>query len=196
MRADLHKSLIYLDRESIADRFEVATGQSPDTTITKNQGKKAGAVIPVFSAEVSAQETRSFKVSTLGMLAHTWRALAAEPELDSTKFAPKIISKYGWFSGELNVYQASSVHRSGGTNEVLAESEHFQIRQSPTSSLSLITTPEYFLSGLGTLLKLQKTVLKEMSIPVRAFVRVMAAQDHMKQWIAVPLVILERQSNG
>ena len=196
MRADLHKSLIYLDRESIADRFEVATGQSPDTTITKNQGKKAGAVIPVFSAEVSAQETRSFKVSTLGMLAHTWRALAAEPELDSTKFAPKIISKYGWFSGELNVYQASSVHRSGGTNEVLAESEHFQIRQSPTSSLSLITTPEYFLSGLGTLLKLQKTVLKEMSIPVRVFVRVMAAQDHMKQWIAVPLVILERQSNG
>ena len=196
MRADLHKSLIYLDRESIADRFEVATGQSPDTTITKNQGKKAGAVIPVFSAEVSAQETRSFKVSTLGMLAHTWRARAAEPELDSTKFAPKMISKYGWFSGELNVYQASSVHRSGGTNEVLAESEHFQIRQSPTSSLSLITTPEYFLSGLGTLLKLQKTVLKEMSIPVRAFVRVMAAQDHMKQWIAVPLVILERQSNG
>ena len=130
------------------------------------------------------------------MLAHTWRARAAEPELDSTKFAPKMISKYGWFSGELNVYQASSVHRSGGTNEVLAESEHFQIRQSPTSSLSLITTPEYFLSGLGTLLKLQKTVLKEMSIPVRVFVRVMAAQDHMKQWIAVPLVILERQSNG
>lgn len=196
MRADLHKSLIYLDREYIADRFEVATGQSPDTMITKNQGKKAGAVIPVFSAEVSAQETRSFKVSTLGMLAHTWRARAAEPELDSTKFAPKMISKCGWFSGELNVYQASSVHRSGGTNEVLAESEHFQIRQSPTSSLSLITTPEYFLSGLGTLLKLQKTVLKEMSIPVRVFVRVMAAQDHMKQWIAVPLVILERQSNG
>lgn len=197
MRADLHKSLIYLDREYIADRFEVATGQSPDTTITKNQGKKAGAAIPVFSAEVSAQETRSFKVSTLGMLAHTWHALAVEPELDSTKFAPKMISKYGWFSGELTVYQAkSSVHRSGGTNEVLAESEHFQIRQSSTSSLSLITTPEYFLSGLGTLVKLQKTVLKDMSIPVRAFVRVMAAQDHMKQWIAVPLVILERESNG
>ena len=197
MRADLHKSLIYLDREYIADLYEVATGQSPDTTITKNQGKKAGAAIPVFSAEVSAQETRSFKVSTLGMLAHGWGALAAEPDLDSSKFAPEMISQYGWFSGELTVYQAkSSVQRADGTNDVLAESEHFQIRQSSTSSLSLITTPEYFLSGLGTLVKLQKTALKEMSIPVRAFVRVMAAQDHMKQWIAVPLVIVERESGG
>lgn len=197
MRADLQKSLIYLDREYIADLYEVATGQSPDTTITKNQGKKAGAAIPFFSAEVSAQETRSYKVSTLGMLAQEWNALSAEPELDSSKFVPDMKSKYGWFNGELTVYQAkSTVQRSGGVNEALAESEHFHIRQSSTSALSLITTPEYFLSGLGTLVKLQKTVLKEMSIPVRAYVRVMAAQDHFKQWIAIPLVMLERESDG
>ena len=197
MRADLHKSLIYLDREYIADHYEVATGQSPDTTITSSQGKKAGAAIPVFSAEVSAQETRSFKLSTLGMLDHAWKSLTAEPDLDSSKFAPEMRSQYGWFNGELTVYKAkSSVRRSDGKNEVLAESEHFQIRQSPTSSLSLITTPEYFLSGLGTLVKLQETVLKEMSIPVRAFVRVFAAQDHMKQWVALPLVMLERESDG
>ena len=110
---------------------------------------------------------------------------------------PEMRSQYGWFNGELTVYQAkSSVQQSNGTNEVLAESEHFQIRQSRTSALSLITTPEYFLSGLGTLVKLQKTVLKEMSIPVRAFVRVVAAQDHMKQWVALPLVMLERESDG
>ncbi len=197
MRADLHKSLIYLDREYIADLYEVATGQSPDTTITSSQGKKAGAAIPVFSAEVSALETRSFKLSTLGMLAHAWDSLSAERELNSNNFAPEMRSKYGWFNGELTVYKVkSSVHRTDGSKDVLAESEHFQIRQSPTSSLSLITTPEYFLSGLGTLVKLQETVLKKMSIPVRAFVRVFAAQDHMKQWVAVPLVMLERESNG
>lgn len=197
LRAELHESLIYLDREYISDLYEVATGESPDTTITKNQGKRAGAVVPVFSAEVSAQETRSFKVSTLGMLAMGWEKLAAGPELDSSKFFPGMKSQYGWFSGELTVYQAkSSVQRSGGANEVLAESEHFHIRQSPTSALSLITTPEYFLSGLGALVKLQKTVLKEMSTPVRAYVRVMAAQDHFKQWIAIPLVMLERESDG
>lgn len=197
MRTGFHKSLIYLDREYIADLYEVKTNQSPDTTITTSQSKKAGAAIPVFSAEVSAQETRSFKLSTLGMLDYAWESLNAEPDLDSSKFAPKMHSQYGWFNGELTVYKVnSSLQRSDGTKEVLAESEHFQIRQSPTSSLSLITTPEYFLSGIGTMVKLQKTVLKEMSIPVRAFVRVFAAQDHMKQWVALPLVMLERESGG
>lgn len=197
MHIDLHKSLIYLDRDYVADLYEVMTGKSPSTTITKNQGKKAGAAIPIFSAEVSAQEMRSFQISTLGMLTETWSVLSAEPELDSSRFASEMTSQYGWFDGELSVYQAmSSIQRAGGNNEVTAESEHFQIRQSPTSALSLITTPEYFLSGLGTLVKLQKTVLKEMSIPVRAYVRVMAAHDHFKHWIAIPLVMLERGFNG
>lgn len=112
---------------------------------------------------------------------------------------PEMRSQYGWFNGELTVYQAkSSVQQSNGTNEVLAESEHFQIRQSRTSALSLITTPEYFLSGLGPRYsgEVAEMVLKEMSIPVRAFVRVLAAQDHMKQWVALPLVMLERESAG
>ena len=197
MRIDLHKSLIYLDRDYVADLYEVMTGKSPSTTITKNQGKKAGAVVPIFSAEVSAQETRSFQISTLGMLTETWSFLSSEPELDLSRFASEMTSQYGWFDGELSVYKAtSSIQRAGEKNEVTAESEHFKIRQSPTSALSLITTPEYFLSGLGALVKLQKTVLKEMSIPVRAYVRVMAAHDHFKHWIAIPLVILERGFSG
>lgn len=123
--------------------------------------------------------------------------LRSEPSIDPANFAPGMKSRYGWFEGELSVFQAkSSVQRSGGTNEILAESEHFHIRQSPTAAISLITTPEYFLSGLGTLVKLQRTVLKEMSIPVRAYVRVVAAHDHFQQWIAVPLVLLERDSDG
>jgi hypothetical protein len=184
MHANLHRRLIYLDREFIADRYEVVTRQSPDTTITKNQGKKAGAAIPLFSAEVSAQETRSYKVSTLGMLAETWGALSSETDVDLTSFASGMVSRYGWFEGPLSVHTAKSS---------VAESGHFNIRQSPDVALSLISTPEYFLSGLGTFVKLQETVLKKMSIPVRAYVRVMAAQDHMTQWVAVPLVILERE---
>lgn len=194
---ELHKSLLYLDRDFIADLYEITIGESPSTTITKNQGKKAGASIPVFSAEVSAQETRSYKVSTFEMLSQTWDVLMSESKIDSADFRPGMKSQYGWFEGELSVFQAkSSVQRSGGTNEVTAESEHFHIRQSPTSALSLISTPEYFSSGLGALVKLQKTVLKEMSIPVQAYVRVVAAHDHFKQWIAIPLVLLERNSDG
>lgn len=194
---DLHRALIYLDRDFIADLYEVTTGKSPATTITKNQGKKAGAGISVFSAEVSAQETRSFKVSTFEMLSHTWKKLESESIIDPAIFASGMKSRYGWFEGELTVFKAkSSVQKSGKPPEVTAESEHFLIRQSPTAALSLITTPEYFSSGLGTLVKLQETVLKEMSIPVRALVRVLAAHGHFKQWIAIPLVLLERESDA
>ena len=195
--ANLHKSLIYLDRDFIADLYEVTLGESPSTTITKNQGKKAGASIPIFSAEVSAQETRSYKVSTFEMLSQTWNALNSEPTIDLTNFAPGMKSLYGWYDGELSVFQAkSSVQRSGKPDEVTAESEHFHVRQLQKSALSLITTPEYFSSGLGTLVKLQKTVLEEMSIPVRAYVRAVAAHDHFKQWIAIPLIVLERGASG
>lgn len=193
----LHKTLIYLDRDFIADLYEVTIGESPSTTITKNQGKKAGASIPIFSAEVSAQETRSYKVSSFEMLSQTWDTLNSEPSIDPANFASGMKSRYGWFEGELSVFQAkSSVQRAGKPDEVSAESEHFHIRQSQASALSLITTPEYFSSGLGALVKLQKTVLKEMSIPVRAYVRAVAAHDHFKQWIAIPLVLLERDTDG
>lgn len=193
--ARLHKQLIYLDRDFIADLYEVTTGVSPSTSITKNQGMKTGISIPIFSADVSAQETRSYKISSFAMLSKTLDSLNLEPDIDAEKLEPGMRSRYGWYEGELSVYLSkSSVVRSGGAEEITAESEHFNIRQSPTSALSLITTPEYFQSGLGALVKLQKTVLKEMSIPVRAYVRVMAAQDHFKHWIAVPLVLLERDS--
>lgn len=196
MRSDLHKRLIYLDRDFIADLYEVTTGKSPNTAISKNQSKKAGAGLSLFSAEVSAQETRSYKVSTLEMLAQTWKGLSAEPDLDSAKFASEMTSRYGWFEGELSVYTAKSSTQRGGEILAIAESEHFHIRQSPSSALSLITTPEYFVSGLGTLVKLQATVLQEMSIPVRAYVRVLAAHDHFKQWIAIPLVLLEKEPDS
>ena len=41
---------------------------------------------------------------------------------------------------------------------------------------------------------MQTTVLRNMSIPVRALLRTFAAQDHMDQWIAVSLVIVEKSS--
>jgi len=195
--ADLHKSLIYLDRDFIADLYEVTFGESPSTTITKNQGGKAGASFSLFSAEVSAQETRSYKASTFKMLTQTWDVLSSEPTIDQESFASGMKSRYGWFVGKLSVFQANSlVQRSDGTHDVLAESEHFRIWQSSTVALSLITTPEYFSSGLGALVKLQKTVLKETSIPVRAYVRVVAAHDHVNQWIAIPLVLLEGNADA
>jgi hypothetical protein len=190
----LIKSLIYLDTGYFADLYEVTTGESPKTQITRNQGSKAGVKIPVFSAEVNSQETRSFSLSTIGMLHATIEQLKQEVELDFDSFVSGMPSKYGWVEGELTVFQisSSSTERDTGKTIVTASDDLFQIRRQSEIDLALITTPEYFMVGLGTFVKLQKTLIKEMSIPIRAYVRVMGATSHMKQWVAVPLLILER----
>ena len=64
LTTDLHSSLVYLDRDFIASRYEIVSGLSPESQITKTHGKKAGGSIPVFSAEISAVETRTFPIST------------------------------------------------------------------------------------------------------------------------------------
>jgi hypothetical protein len=190
-------SLVYLDKGYIADLYEVTTGESPSTLVTKNQGKKAGAVIPIFSAEVSAQETRSFPVSTFAMLSKTLGYLDQEPKLDRKSFRSGMSSMCGWIEGELTVFKVKSsvLERNTGEHKTLSSEGYFQLRIEPGFSFALITTPEYFALGLDTFLKMQDTLLKEMSIPVRVFLRALAAKDHTSQWVAVPLVVLERQDD-
>jgi len=196
--SDLLAATLYLDRGYIADLYEVVTGMSPSTMITKSQDKKAGAAIPGFSAGISAQETRSFPVSTLAMLSTTLKGLDSEPTLDAATFKSGMPSKYGWIEGELTVFKVRStvLRQETGEHETLAEDEYFLLQKGPDVDVALITTPEYFSFGLNIFLKMQKTLLKRMSLPVRAYVRVMAAQSHAKQWIAVPLVVLERRDSG
>jgi hypothetical protein len=180
-------SVIYYDKGYIADLYEVTSGTSPKTLITRNQGKKAGIQIPVFSAEVSAQETRSFPISTLEMLANTLTVLEKDSSLDPSTFGPEMPSKLGWIEGELTVFKSRStvLENKTGEHKALANDAFFQLRVKPGLAFALITTPEYFALGLDTLLKMQDTILRKMSIPVRALLRTFAAQDHMNQWIAV-----------
>ena len=181
--------LVYTDIAYLADLFEVITGDSPKTLISKNQGGKAGTSIPFFSAEVNAQETRSFSVSSIQMLDKLFPHLEQVPELDSESFVPGMPSQYGWVTGELTVFKMRSVNSTpegGVQTEAL-----FHIRPKPGIDFALITTPEYFFSGMGTFVKLQDTLLMEMSIKVRAYLRVTTARSHVGQWIAIPLLILE-----
>lgn len=190
---------VYLDKAYIADLFEVLTGESPSTVITMNEGKKAGAAVPFFSGEISAQESRSFSVSTLQMLSRALPDLEQEPRLDPNAFTSGMTSQFGWLEGELTVMKAkaSVAERATGELKTLASDSFFQLRLRPGASFALITTPEYFLHGFNTFLRMQETVLKEMSIPVRAYVRTLAAQSYYQgEWVAVPLVVLERESDG
>jgi hypothetical protein len=190
---DLLDATLYLDRGYISDLYEVLSGESPSTTITKNQGKKAGAGAFSFSAEISAQETRSYPVSSFSMLAFAYPQLLLEPQLDGKNLPRRSASQVGWIEGELTVFKVATsvMDRTTGQRKTTAEDEFFQIRDDKDTDLALITTPEYFLLGLDTLLKMQRTLLRELSIPVRALVRVIAAESHSKQWVAIPLLIME-----
>lgn len=116
--------------------------------------------------------------------------------MNSLSFKSEMSSRYGWVTGELTVFKMRSVVRNSqtGENETIASDALFQIRPEPGIDFALITTPEYFSTGMGTFVKLQDTLLKEMSIPVRAYVRVASARGHTDQWVAMPLLILEMQS--
>lgn len=198
LTTDLQDRLIYLDRDFLAGRYEILSGESPSTQITKTQGKKAGAGIPVFSAEVSAIETRSFSISSLEMLAQVLPALKKEDELDPKQLRRGMPSMMGWVNGELATLTVSvSLKRAGTDDYIEGEPQgYFTLEQGRELRLALITSPDYFVSGIDTLLKMHKVATKDVAIPIRGFVRVLSAQTHVDSWVAVPYLMFESRERG
>jgi hypothetical protein len=196
--------LVYLDRDFISGAYEEQTGRAPTTQITKTEGMNAGAKIPFFSAGLSAGESRTFAVSTLGMLRELLPSLEEIQSLTCKAVGSKKKSTTGWITGELSIFKVE-VNEQGKNHDQLSQKPmlpihyHNPIVASETYfaihggglKLALITTPDYFSSGLNALTKLYETVLEETTIPVTALVRVMASRSTFNEWIGVPLVILE-----
>lgn len=195
---ELYASLVYLDRDFLAGRYEIQSGESPHSQVTKTQTKKAGAAIPIFSAEVSAVETRAYPISTLEMLAVVLPVLEAEPRLAPKQFEKRMSSMLGWVDGYLSTLTVSMSKKKPGTDDYVSSEEqgYFTLENQAELKLALITSPDYFLSGLDTLTKMHKVAVRDLAIPVRALVRVIAAQSHADQWIAVPYVIFEQKSTN
>jgi hypothetical protein len=196
LTTQLYSSLVYLDRDFVAGKYEIISGQSPSSQITKTQGKKAGAAIPVFSAEVSAVETRSFPISTLEMLAAVIPTIREEGDIDPSTFRRDMPSRVGWVTATLGTLTARPSKGAQGTPTYEQGDEQgcFTL-QSGSVELALITTPDYFVSGLDALLKMHKVLLRDLTMPVRAFVRVIAAQNYMDDWIAIPYVMHEHSGD-
>jgi hypothetical protein len=83
---ELIQKLIYLDVAYIADVYESSTGVSPRTVISRSEGKKAAASAYVFSADISAQETRSYSLSSVSMLQTLLESLEGEQLLNPNLF--------------------------------------------------------------------------------------------------------------
>ena len=200
----LHR-LIYLDRDFISGAYEEITGSAPTTQITKNEGINAGAKIPFFTAGLSATETKTFSVSSLGMLRELLPTLEKAETLMKDSFGKRKPSRIGWIEGEFSIFKVEVKEKgkshdqlsriSGGGvhfhNPIVASETYFGIHSATGLKLALVTTDDYFASGLNALTNLYATVLEETTIPVRALVRVIASRSTFNEWIAIPLVILE-----
>ena len=192
MQKALLNSLVYLDKDFIADSYEIWSGDNAASTLTKHHGEKAGASMLPFSADVSAQESRTYPVSTLQMLAQLWTHLAEQPAVNVGEFAERSASEFGWVQGQLSTFQVRSKTQKDGLDVVQPQSSHFQLRGIEQGRyVNLITTPDYFASGFNALLPLQMTLLNKFTLPVCIYMRLLPAKDHAENWVAVPLLIVE-----
>jgi hypothetical protein len=194
---DLLQDLLYLDRDFISSYYEIVTGEAATTHFTHQEGKKAGAAIPIFSAELSAVEIKSYNVSSLQMLAKVMPPLSEFPSLDLQSLAGKKQTGYGWINGRLSAAVTRNTRRTPDGNEhVLAEDRYFTLHPSIEPSLALITAESNFQSGVNALTRLQSTILKDFSLNVRAFLRVLPSSTHIGHLVAIPLVVLEAKDEA
>lgn len=212
MKLQLLHRLIYLDRDFITGAYEEIKGEAPTTQITKHEGMTAGAKVLLFSAGVSAVETKTFAVSSLGMLRALMPDLELAPNLSSKSMSQKSSSAIGWITGHLTIFKVEVTRQGKEHNQLPKTSErrtlpspykqtvasetYFAIHNQDGLKLALVTTADYFSSGLNTLTSLYETVLCETSIPVRALVKVISSRSTFDEWIGIPMVILEQSNEG
>jgi len=200
----LFEKLIYLDRDFISAMYETEMGYSPETKITKTEGLNASARIPLISAGTSSVESKSYAISTIGMLEKLKNKISAYPEFLGAEYQFGSSSVICWAKGILSINKVE-VKRSKSTitivgkpmenpedyrDKLIAEEYYFSL-QSNESKFALLPTPDYFSSGVSAFQDLANTVVGPIELPVKALVRVYSAQTNFKEWLSVPMVILE-----
>ncbi|WP_353236579.1 hypothetical protein [Diaphorobacter ruginosibacter] len=192
MQEALLESIVYLDKDFVADRYEARSGSCAPATLARAPNGQTSAATQPFSADTGTRETRSYPLSTQRMLSQLWPDLAGLPAVNVSEYAERSASEFGWVRGTLSTFQVRGKTQREGQEVAAAQSSHFQLRGLEHGRyVNLITTPGYFASGFNALLPLQMTLLARFALPVCAYLRLLPARDHAENWIAVPLVIVE-----
>lgn len=92
----VYEKVIYLDKEFISSMYEEEKGFSPKTVISRTESLKASVKIPLFSGGASAAESKSFSISTNGMLRKLLPVLEKYPHYKKEKFRMKMPSFICW----------------------------------------------------------------------------------------------------
>ena len=153
----LFEKLIYLDRDFISAMYETEMGYSPKTRITKTEGLNASARIPLISAGASSVESKSYAISTIGMLEKLEDKVANYPNFPETEYHFGNPSVICWANGILSINKIE-VKRSKSTitiigkpksnpedykDKLIAEEYYFSL-EANDSKFALLPTPDYF----------------------------------------------------
>jgi len=200
----IFESLIYLDKDYISAKYEEISNFSPITSITKTEGLNAGIRIPILSAGASSIESKTYTISTNTMLSNLIDDLNLIADFSTHHHAIGQKSKIAWVSGSLSVAKvklSQTKHTSTligapkksdkPVTENIAEERFFKICTAEDIKFALITSPDYFSSGIDSFQSLLGTVVHQVDIPVRALVRVFSSKSAFDEWIAAPLIIVE-----
>jgi hypothetical protein len=179
--------LIYLDVEFVSLRYEEITGDAPSSQFTKTEGMKAGIGIPVLSAGVHTQETRSYQLSSLGMLKKIWGDLSKYPSFDKNIHTTIEKPQIFWVQGHITV---STWVNPKDDNENYT---YFQLLDDKDKTdFSLITKGEYTSSGYDSLFKISPAIQNNINIPVSALVKILYYSTVGKSFVSSPFLIIER----
>lgn len=182
-------NLIYLDIEFVALKYEELTGDAPSSQLTRTEGMKAGLGIPVLSAGVNAQETRSYQLSSLGMLKKIWGNLEKYPSFDknihTTINKPQIL----WVKqGHITVSIWSNPKDKDEKYpyfQMLDDKDH--------TDFSLVTKAGYTCSGYDSLFEVSPAIQNNINIPISALVKILYYSTVGKSFVSTPFLIFERE---
>lgn len=164
---DLFDKLIYLDPDFISFKYEEIKQVSPTTQFSKAEGMKADGGIPLLKAGIYSQETRTYILSSRQMLKEISNELEDYPKFDSQNFANGQKTRTSWIDGFFT------------TSEIISQKESekptyaFFMITSGDEKYSLLAQPENFNSNISALLTAHYILRYDISIPVKALVRVM-----------------------
>lgn len=180
------ENLVYSDVEFIALKYEESTGESPSSQFTKTEGMKAGLSIPIVSAGVHTQETKTYNLSSLGMLNKIYPDLKGYPMFDKDTNSQIDKPQVVWVQGRISVSSWKQDEEKYTFFELLSNSDN------DNSNFSLVTKAEYISSGYDSLLGITPILRDNINIPVFALIKILYLTTAAKTYVSTPLLIIER----
>ena len=134
-------------------------GFSPKTVISRTESLKASVNIPLFSGGANVAESKSFSISTNGMLRELFPILEKYPHYKKEKFKMKIPSFICWTVGMLTIHGVERSTGSGENKKILGKENYFALVEQGEK----FTLAGFEISQISSLVRITFSIIKSFS---------------------------------